>query len=190
MKINFGCRDKASLGVALAKAMASGARIGGFWDVDVYDPAGNLAWHETAHNIITDEGLNRILDVMLHATTQTTTWYCGLVESNTDPAAGMTYDVPVFTECTSYDEATRPAYNEAAASSKSTTNSANKAVFTINATKTLYGAFLASVSTKGDHTAGADNVLLCYAKFPASQAVQDDYVVNLSYTLSAADDGA
>lgn len=189
MKMNLRCRDKAEASVALAKCMRSGARLGGHFLVEAFRPDGSLAWREDVDNIITDEGLNRILDVMLHGTTQTATWYCGLVETDTTPAAGMTYDVPVFTECTAYDEATRVAYNEAAASSKSTTNSANKAAFTMNATKTLYGAFLASVSTKGDHTGGANNVLLCYAKFSASQAVQDDYVVNLTYTVTAADDG-
>lgn len=165
-------------------------KFGGVFEVECYRPDGSLAWREDVHNIITDEGLNRFLDVMLHGTTQIAAWYCGLVESNTDPAADMNYDVPVFTECTAYDEATRPAYNEAAASNKVTTNSANKAVFTMSGSKTLYGAFLASVSTKGDHTAGANNVLLNYGRFNEGKVVQDDYVVNFSYTLSAADDGA
>lgn len=190
MRIGAKCNDRASAAVGLGSRSRAGAKLGGVFELECRRPDGSLAWSERAENIITDEGLNRILDVMLHGTTQTNPWYCGLVESNTDPAANMTYDVPAFTECTAYDEATRPAYVEAAASSKSTTNSANKAVFTMSGSKTLYGAFLASVSTKGDHTGGANNVLLCYAKFSASQAVQDDYVVNLTYTISAADDGA
>lgn len=190
MKTGAKCKDLAVASVGLAKRMHDRAVLGGVFEIECRRPDGSLAWKERAENIITDEGLNRILDVLLHGTTQTSPWYCGLVESDTTAAANQNYDVPVFTECTAYDEATRPAYNEAAASSKSTTNSANKAVFTMNATKTLYGAFLASVSTKGDHTAGANNVLLCYAKFSASQAVQDDYTVNLTYTVSAADDGA
>ncbi|MCK9569862.1 hypothetical protein M0R72_13040 [Candidatus Pacearchaeota archaeon] len=141
------------------------------------------------HNIITDEGLDRILNVMLHGTTQTSPWYCGLFESDTAVDGSETYDVPVFTECTSYDEATRPEYNEAASSSQSVTNSANKAVFTISASKTVYGAFLASVSTKGDHTGGANNVLFCCAQFAAERIVVDDDVLNLTYSISGADDG-
>jgi hypothetical protein len=159
------------------------------WVVENGKRVRKLVWREDVHNILTDEGLNRILDVVLHATTQNTTWYCCLVETDTTPAANQTYDVPVYTESTAYDEATRPEYNEAAASSKSTTNSANKAVFTINATKTMYGASLVSLNTKGDHTAGANNVLLCYAKFSSSRSVVDDDVINLTYTLTAADDG-
>ncbi len=142
------------------------------------------------HNLVTTEGLNRLQDVMFHGTTQTATWYCTLVETDTAPAAAMNYDVPVYTESTAYDEsaAGRPAYVEAASAAGVTTNSANKAVFTINATKTMHGASLVSVITAGDHTIGANNVLYCYAKFTASRAVVDDDVINLTYQTSAADD--
>lgn len=150
---------------------------------------GKLIWREETRNIVTTEGLNRILDVMFHATTQTPTWYCGLVESNTTPTAAMNYDVPVFTESTAYDEATRPAYVEAAASGGSMTNSASPAVFTISATKTMYGAALFSIDTKGDHTPGANNVLYCYALFASSRSVVDNDTINLTYTITSADDG-
>jgi len=151
---------------------------------------GQLIWTDKTHNLVTTEGLDRILNVMFHGETQTATWYCGLIESDTNPAAGMTYDVPVFTESTAYDEAARPAYVEAASSSGSMTNSANKAVFTISDTKTIYGAAIFSISTKGDHTGGANNVLYNYAKFSSGRAVVDNDVINLTYTLTSADDGA
>lgn len=143
------------------------------------------------HNLITTEGLNRLQDVMFHGTTQTATWYCCLVESDTTPTAAMNYDVPVYTESTAYDESADPgrtAYNEAASAAGVTTNTANKAVFTINATKTMYGASLVSVITAGDHTPGANNVLYCYAKFTASRSVVDNDVINLTYQTSSADD--
>ncbi len=170
--------------------MRTGTKLQGRFDIKCYRK-GELVWAESAHNMITDEGLTRILDVVLHGTTQTATWYCTLVESNTTATAAMNYDVPVYTESTSYDEATRPEYNEAAATGDppTTTNSANKAVFTISASKTMYGASIVSINTKGDHTGGANNVLLCYAKFGTSRAVVDDDVINLTYTISADDDG-
>ena len=152
---------------------------------------GKLIWTEKTSNIITNEGLNHILNIVLHADTQITTWYCVLAESDTNAAAGMTYAVPVYTETTAYDEATRPAYVEAASIAQSTTNSANKAVFTISGTKTMYGAALvgggSAANTKADTAGGG--TLLCYAKFASSRAVVDDDVINLTYTLSAADDG-
>ena len=170
------------------KKERSGAKIWGFFIAECFRD-NKLIWTESTGNIITNEGLDRFLNVMLHATTQTATWYCGLVETNTAPAAAMTYNVPVFTESTAYAEATRPAYVEAASTARSTTNSANKAVFTINDIKTMYGAALFSINTKGDHTAGADNVLLCYAIFGTSRAVISGDIINLTYTITIADDG-
>jgi hypothetical protein len=168
----------------------SGAKFRGKFLTECYRD-GKLIWVDETQNIITNEGLNAILNIMLHATTQITTWYCTLVESDTTPAAGMTYAVPVYTESVAYDETTRPEYVEAASTAQSTTNSANKAVFTINATKTMYGASLvgggSAPSTKGNTAGGG--TLLCYAKFSASRAVIDDDVINLTYTITSADDG-
>lgn len=170
--------------------LKSGARLKGVFEIECYRK-GKLIWKEKTQNIITNEGLDAILDIMLHADTQITTWYCTLVESNTSPAAGMTYAVPTYTESVSYDEATRPEYVEAAASSQSITNSANKAVFTISATKTMYGASIVGGGTdptvKGNTAGGG--TLLCMALFSSSRAVVDDDIINLTYTLSAADDG-
>jgi len=147
-----------------------------------------LMWEEKCHNLINNEGLNRLLNVMLHGATQTATWYCAIVETDTAPSAAQTYDVPVYTECTSYDGATRPEYVEAESTAQSTTNSASKASFTINATKTIYGAALVSINTKGDHAAQADSVLFCYATFASARSCFDDDVLNLTYTCGAADD--
>ena len=168
-----------------------GVKLGGIFNVECYRK-GKLIWSEKVHNLVTDEGLNALLDIMFHADTQITTWYCLLVESDTSPAAGMTYATPTFTESTAYDEATRPEYEEAAASGKSMTNSANKATFTISATKTMYGAAIVGggtdPNTKGDSAGGG--TLYCYAQFSSSRSVIDDDVINLTYTLTSADDGA
>lgn len=147
-------------------------------------------WTEKTHNVWTAEGLNSLLNVYFHAATQLTTWYCLIFESDTTPADGTTYATPVFTESTAYDEATRPEYVEAESSAKSTTNSANKAVFTMSATKTIYGAALVAggtgASTKGDAAGGGT---LCVAgKFASSRSVLDDDVLNLTYTVTSADD--
>lgn len=140
-------------------------------------------------NICTDEGLNALLDIMFHGATQITTWYVAIFESNTSPAAGTTYATPVYTESTAYDEATRPAFVGAAASSKSLTNSANKAEFTINATKTIYGGALVGggtdASTKGDAEGGG--TLYCASQFGSSKSVVDDDIIKVTITINAAD---
>ena len=176
----------------LTKRLTPRFAVGGFFEVVCRDKHGHIKWRELSKNIITNEGLDAILDIMLHAATQITTWYVALVETDTSPAAGQTYAVPVYTECTAYDEANRQEYEEAAASSQSITNSANKATFTMNATKTIYGAALVGggtgASTKGNTDGGG--TLLCYAKFSASKSVEDDDTLEVTYTVSAADDGA
>lgn len=170
--------------------MKAGVKLKGVFEVEVLDKlGGKVISRSRFENILTDEGLNAVLNIMLHAATQLTTWYCLLFETNTTPAGGTTYAVPVFTECVAYDEANRPEYVEAESSAKSTTNSANKAAFTMNATKTLYGAALVAggtgANTKGDAAGGG--TMLCAGKFAASQPVIDDNVVNLTYTITAAD---
>jgi len=166
-----------------------GARFRGLFIVEIYDKlGGKLISDNKFHNVVTDEGLNHILNVVYHGTTPVSPWYCLLFESDTTPDADTTYATPVFTECTAYYEATRPEYNEAAASGQSITNSANKATFTASATKTLYGAALVSYATKGD-TAQAGAILICAGKFGTAQPVIDGNVVTLTYTNSAADDG-
>jgi hypothetical protein len=140
------------------------------------------AW--VAKNIVTDEGLNHILNVQFNGATQVATWYLGTFEGNYTPVAGDTAATfpASATECTAYDEAARPAFVEATSSAKSITNTASPAVFTYNATKTIYGAFLTSIATKSS-TAGT---LFAAAKFAASRAVVDNDVLNVRYTVNAA----
>lgn len=158
------------------------------WDVEHWR-RGQMLSMTRDHNICTDEGLDALLDIMFHASTQITTWYVLLFESDTTPAAGTTYATPVFTESTAYDEGTRPAFTEAAASSKSITNSANKATFTIDATKTIYGAALVGGGTDGDtkDDQAGGGTMYCAAKFSASKSVVDDDVLKVTITITAAD---
>lgn len=179
----------------LRKGLREGAKFGARFDLEVFNNKEEmkLIGKTFGYNIVTDEGLDAILDIMFHASTQITTWYCVISETNTAPDGDETYAVPDFTEWTAYDEANRQEFVEAAASSQEITNSANKASMTANASKTLYGAGLvgggSGASTKGDTAGGG--TLFDYALFTGgSQAVQDDNVVNLTVTISAADDGA
>jgi len=186
----------------------SGAKFKGVWEIEVLnsrDPVTGKRFRDKAgrflprqvisksscENIITDEGLNADLNIMLHAATQITTWYCVIFESDTTPNGAETYAVPVYTETTAYDEATRPEYEEAESTAQSTTNSANKAVFTASATKTFYGAALVGggtgASTKGNTAGGG--TLLCAGKFATAQPVIDGNVVNLTYTITSSDAG-
>lgn len=170
----------------------AGFRVGGYWDVVCRDENGVEKWAEHVHNLVTNQGLNHILNVVLHGTTPITAWYVAVFESDTTILATHTYAVPGYTESTAYDEATRQAYTEAAASSQSITNSANKATLTISATKTMYGAALvgggSAATTKADTAGGG--TLLCAVKFSTARSVVDGDTLEITYTISAADDGA
>jgi hypothetical protein len=146
-----------------------------------------LVWVERSKNLIVNQGLNHALNVIFHGETQIGTWYCAFVESNTTPAAGMTYASPTYTECTAYTEANRQEYVEAESTAQKTSNTSNKATININATKTLYGAAIvgggSAPSTKGD-TAGGGK-LFCFSLFATSRGVISGDIVRLTYEVTS-----
>jgi hypothetical protein len=158
------------------------------WDVECYGPDGKLKWVSLENpNVMTNEGLNHLLDVLLHGSTQISDWFVIPFENDYTPLATNTYASPGITECTAYNEANRVAFNEAAASGQSVTNSANKATFNMNATKTVYGAALVgggtAADTKGDTAGGG--ILLCAAKFSASKPCESGDTLKITATVSA-----
>ena len=168
-----------------------GAKFKGIFTLEVFGKNGKKISEIKSENLVTNEGLDAMLDIMLHGSTQITTWYCVLFEDDYNVVAGDTYATPGYTECIAYDEGTRPEYEEATASSQSITNAANKAFFTINSNKTIYGAAIngggTDGNTKGDTAGGG--TLFCAAQFVASQAVVSGNVLVLTYEISATDDG-
>ena len=143
---------------------------------------GDLLSRDVSPNIVTTEGLNHILSVTVAGGSQTGTWYVALFEGNVTPGASLTAATftATTTECTAYDESTRVAYVEGAVASGAVDNSASRAVFTMNATKTVYGGGLLSVSTKSS-TSG---VLLSAAKFATARAVVDDDELSVRFNLA------
>lgn len=134
-------------------------------------------------NLVTNEGLNSLLNVMFNGASQTTTWYLGLFEGNYTPVATVTAATitAAATECTAYTSSTRPEYVEVASTAQSITNSASRASFIMNATKTVYGAFLVSASAKSS-TAGT---LFSATRFTTSKALESTDELLLTYTFGA-----
>ncbi len=156
--------------------------VGGIFSVEhVRDGEIIDAWDTP--NLVTNEGLNHILGVEFNGATQIGTWYVGLFEGNYTPVATVTAATitAAATESTAYDETTRVAYVEAAPASQSITNSASKATFTINATKTIYGAFLVSASAKS----ATSGTLFSAARFGTSKAVVAADQLLVTYTIAA-----
>ena len=169
------------------REIKNGALVGGRFIFECFDRLGNLKWKDVIDNILTDEGLNKMLDSTLHDDASAT-WYVLVFEDDVTPDGDTTYAVPVFTECEAYDEGTRPEYVEAAAAAKSISNTASKATFTFNATKTIYGGALVDHNVKGN-TAEAGKVMLGAGQFSASKPVESTDVLKVTYTVTAADDG-
>lgn len=186
-KLKFG--DKISAILERGAEEQARVKICSKWDVEHW--RGDQMLSKTLdRNIVTNEGLNALLDIMFHASTQITTWYVGITKTAaTTPAATMSYATPVFTESSDYSESTRAEYVEAAAASKSITNTANKATFTANTTVDIYGGFLCgggtSASSKGD-TAGGGK-LFCFANFSSVKSMTSGDVLKVVVTIDVAD---
>lgn len=152
---------------------------------DVFDhPIWDTLDVEEIDNLVVNQGLNHILGVEFNGQTQITNWFLGLFQGNYSPVASDTAaTLPGnATECSSFTSPTRPAWQEAAPSGQSITNSANPAIFTFNAPVTVYGAFLTSSSTIG----GTSGTLFAAAQFASPKAVANADQLLVSYTFNAA----
>jgi len=138
---------------------------------------------EEVENLIPTEGLNYMLGTALTGVSQSSVWYIALYEGNYDPVAGVTAATfpSAATECTAYTEAARVTWTPGAISAGSVSNTSSKAVFTINATKAVYGIAQTSVATKSATT----GVLMSVAKFTAVKNVVATDVLNVTSTITA-----
>ena len=136
-------------------------------------------------NLVCDEGLNYALNANFGHSSALSSWYVGLFEGNYTPVPAVTAATiaAASTECTAYTSATRPAWTTIAATGKVLTNGASRASFTFNATKTIYGAMLASSSTKS----GTGGTLFSAARFTTAKTVDSGDELLITYTLTAAD---
>ena len=152
--------------------------LANFWKVTCLDKDGNIKWEEDNKNIIVTAGLNHILDVQFHATTQVTAWYIGLKGAGTPVAADTMASHGSWAELTGY-AGNRKEWTEGAASAGSMTNSSS-VDFTINATATVAGAFLNTAAT------GTSGTLYGVVDFSSSRAVIDGDTLQVTVTVTAA----
>jgi hypothetical protein len=162
---------------------AGNLRVGGVFNGQIVRN-GEVIDEFDCQNLVVNEGLNSLLDVYLGGDSAIPTWYLGLFQGNYTPVATITAAniAATATECVDYDEANRPTFTPANAGSQSITNSASRAAFTFNATRTIYGAFLVSSSVKN----GTAGVLFSAARFGTAKNVVDDDQLLLTYSFSAA----
>jgi hypothetical protein len=180
--------DKFVSAVSSANKSDTCAKAGGVFTIQCRDKDGLLKWEASKHNLVVNVGLKDMNDRYFTGSAYTAAWYIGLYgagASNT-PAAGDTMSSHAgWTEVTAYSQATRPAATFAAATTADPsviTNSASPAVYSINGTTTVGGAFLTSNSTKG----GTTGTLFSAADFaaPGDRSVVSGDTLTVTYTFS------
>jgi len=162
--------------------MNMGVTLKSFYEVDCYRD-GILIWSDAFYNLVTTAGKNALLDMTFFSGVVTPLWYVGVVAN-----AGFTQYTATdtmsshtgWTESTTYSNATRPAYTVVAASAGSMSNDASRALFNINGTTTIRGAFLVNNSTKG----GSTGTLYGEGDFANARNVVSGDILSIKITLT------
>ena len=182
--------DVVSGGLTCNTKAGEAAQATGVYHVECRDKDGNLKWSAESKNLVVNVGLQYMAGTALTSVTQITTWYLGLYGSGAtnSPAAGNTMaSHSSWTEVTDYSNANRVTATFATATTASpsvVTNTASPAVFNINGTTTVGGAFLTSENTKG----GTTGTLFSAADFgsPGDRSVVSGDTLSVTYTFSLA----
>jgi hypothetical protein len=185
---NAKSTDTVNAGMSVGATPKAAAKAGGVFHVQCRDSEGNLKWEVEEHNLVVNVGLQDMNAKYFSGSSYTATWYLGLYgagASNT-PAAGDTMSSHAgWTEVTAYSQATRPqaVFGTATTADPSViNNSASPAVYTINGSTTVGGAFLTSNSTKS----GTTGTLFSAVDFssPGDRAVVSGDTVTVTYTFN------
>jgi hypothetical protein len=137
---------------------------------------------------VVNVGLKDMNDKYFSGSAYTATWFIGIygAGATNNPAAGDTAASHTgWTEVTAYSQTARPAASFGAATTADPsviTNSGSPAVFSINGTTVVGGAFLISNNTKG----GTTGVLFSASDFlsPGDRSVVNGDTLNVTYTFS------
>lgn len=151
--------------------------------LECFDKDGNLKWAEENPNLITNVGLDEILDKFYKGSGYTASLHVGLTDASPTIAAGDTMASHAgWAEVTAYSEATREALLLGSVASQSVDNSGNKASFAINGTVTIGGAFITTNNTKG----GTTGILIGAAALSQNRAMSNGDTLNVTVTATAA----
>lgn len=163
-------------------------KAGGVFTVQCFDKDGNLKWEHAEHNLVVNVGLKDMNEKYFTGSGYTAAWYLGLygAAASNNPAAGDTMASHAgWTEVTAYSQSTRPQaiFGTATTADPSViSNAASVAVYSINGTAVVGGAFLTSDNTKG----GTTGTLFSAADFqaPGDRSVVSGDTLNVTYQFS------
>ena len=180
--------DEVQCAVASGIGATAGVKGGGVFSIQCHDKDGNLKWETSTHNLVVNVGLQDMNAKYFTGSSYTAAWYLGVygAAASNNPAASDTMSSHAgWTEVTAYSESTRPACSfgtPTTADPSVATNSLSPAVYSINGTTTIGGAFLTSNNTKG----GTTGILFSAGDFasPGDRAVVAGDTLTLTYTFS------
>lgn len=188
MKNKVKAKDSTDALIERSVTAVEKALISSLWKWEHYRN-GDVIDRWADYNLCTDQGLTYLLGAGFSATTAITTWYVAVFNNNHTPAAGNTYATPGFTEATNYS-GTRKTWQEGGVTSKSITNSANKASLTFTSAATIYGAALvgggSAATTKGDKAGGGTLYNISQFTTGAKSMASSD-VLKVTVTLTIQD---
>lgn len=183
-----GASYDANLGVGFGAeadqeaGLRAGLSFSNHFKVECFDRDGKLKWVEEFDNLVVDVGIDDALDKYLKGSGYTASFFVGLTDGTPTVAAGDTMASHAgWVEVTAYSESVRQTLTLGTVASKSVDNSASKAAFSINATTTVGGAFIATNSTKG----GTTGILYGAGAFSGGdKAAADGDSLNVTITLT------
>lgn len=160
----------------------------GIWELK-HIREGEVIYGETGENIVTYQGMNKILDHIGGNTTLPQTWYVNLFKNNivptvSDTALSCLGSNGIYGECTDSDldpQTNRQSITFGSASN-GTIASTNTIQFIVKQSLTIYGGFVTSTQAKLD----TNGVLLSAKKFTSPRSVQsgDILQITIMYTMT------
>lgn len=149
---------------------------------------GPVLWVEEIANLVTTQGLDNALTNQFKGVAYTAAWFVGLVDAAgfvafaAGDTAAQIGGSNQWAELQAFVAGTRPALVLGTAAAGSVDNTASLAVFVMNASGTIQGAFVASSSTKG----GTGGALYGEGAFPTPQPFISGNVISVTATLTLA----
>jgi hypothetical protein len=183
-------KDQVSAGLITNPTAGDTVGAGGVYTVTCVGADGVEKWSDTFHNLVMNGGVANMNSVYFSASTQSTTWYLGLV---TGPGSGTTFSAGDtlashgatgsggWTENTDYTGNRKSVtFGSATTANPSViTNSASPSSFAMTGTATIAGAFLCNVSS------GTSGVLFSAGDFSGGdKSVASGDTLNVTYTFS------
>lgn len=143
---------------------------------------GEMIWSDEFENLVVTEGRNEYLDKVYKAAAYTASHFVGLTDGTpTFAAADVMNSHAGWAEVTAYSEANRQTFTPGTVSGGSVSNTAAKAVFNINGSATVGGAFLTTNNTKG----GTTGLLIGGNAFTGGdRSLQNNDTLNVTVTAS------